>query len=195
MKISGQKKDGGVTFVEMLLALGCGLLMLAGVIAAGVALQRNCAAVEAYSFTEGNQLRVLDYIAMDARRCYSAAVTTDVNGVKTLTLTLPSFYDSSGNPVNPQFDSNGDIGYGNPPANTTIKYYPSGGNFMREVVGTSTNVIATNVVTFTATPQDLNSSIACSITFAPKFTSSGTDNPAGTTVYCNAYLRNPRARK
>jgi hypothetical protein len=169
--------------------------MLAAVIASSVALQRSSAAAEGYSIAEANQLRVLDYIAMESRRCYSAAVTTDASGMPTLTLTVPSLYDANGNLVNPQFDSNGAIGYGNPPATATIKYYQSGSNFMREIVGISSTAIATNVSTFTVNPQTLGSSVTCSITFLPKFTSSGINNTAGTTVYCNSFLRNARARR
>jgi len=193
MKISGHAKLSALTLVDLMVSMACGLILLAAVIAAGVALERSCAAAESYRTAEGNQLRILDYVAMDARRCYSAAVTTDANGIYTLTLTVPSMYDASGNLVDPQFDSNGAIGYGNPPATTTIKYYQSGTNFVREIVGISTTAIAANVADFTLTLQDLTSSVTCSITFLPKFASSGANNTAGTTLYCKAALRNARA--
>jgi hypothetical protein len=200
MKRPGKAREAAITLVELLLSLGCAMLVLAAVISAGVTLQRSCAGAEGYSTAEANQMRVLDYVALDSRRCYSAAVTTDVNGISTLTLTVPSLYDASGNLVNPMFDSHGAIGYGNPPATSTIKYYPEikngalTGNFIREIVAVSITTIATNVSAFTVTPQTQSSSVKCSITFLPKFTSSGTNNTTGTTVYCNTFLRNARSR-
>jgi hypothetical protein len=212
MRISGNKLRRAFTLVEMMMTVGCSSLILAAVITAGVALQRSFAAVEDYSIAVGNQMRVLDYIAMDSRRCYSASVTTDVNNIPTLTLTVPNYYDANGNPVNPGFyDSTGTlvtgsaqdatVGYGG--GTTPISYYiakdPSGKivNFMRQVGPdpSKAKAIATNISSFTITPQDLNSNVTCRITFLPKFTSSGANNGAGTTVYCNVFLQNPRARQ
>lgn len=213
MKISANKILRAFTLVEMMTTVGCSSFILAAVITAGVALQRSFAAVEGYSIAEGNQMRVLDYMAMDSRRCYSASVTTDVNNISTLTLTVPNYYDANGNPVNPGFyDSAGNpvvpgsaqdatVGYGG--GTTSISYYITKDQngrplyFMRQV-GTDPSKakpIATNVSSFTITPQDLSSNVTCSITFSPTFTSSRTNNAAGTTVYCNVFLQNPRARQ
>ena len=195
MKISAKEKRSATVLVEMLMSVACGLLILAAVIASGVALQRSSAAVESYSVAEGDQLRVLDYIAMDSRRCYSATVTPG-----TLTFTVPNFYDPNGNPVNPTFNSNGAIQYGNLVGMTSVSYSKDvSGNFVRTVTppgqaGTST-VVARNVSTFTITPQDLTTNVTCSITFSPKFTDSPSAGTAGTNVYCNVFLRNARARE
>jgi hypothetical protein len=208
MKISANKIRRAFTLVEIVTTVGCSLLILATVLTAGAALLRSFAAVEGYSIAEANQTRVLDYIAMDSRRAYDVLVDTG-----TLTLSVPNYYDANGNPVNPGFyDSTGNpvnpgsaqdatVGYGG--GTTPISYYiakdPSTkiANFMRQV-GTDPSkakAIATNISSFTITPQDLNSNVTCRITFLPKFTSSGANNGAGTTVYCNVFLQNPRARQ
>src|SRR4029077_4869723 len=44
-----KKRNNGFTLVEMMMSLGCGSLILAAVVTAGVALQRSYAAVELYS--------------------------------------------------------------------------------------------------------------------------------------------------
>jgi Tfp pilus assembly protein PilW len=201
MKILAKKITCAFTLIEVMTAMGCGSLILAAVITAGVALQRSCAAVVGYSLAEGDQLRVLDYIAMDCRRCYSATVTTDANGISTLTLTVPNYYKTNGTPNDPAFDANGAIQYGTgTPPTTTISYYQSGSNFMRQV-GNTAKAIAKNVSTFTATPQDLTASVSCSITFLPTFnylrpgTTASDNAKTGTTVFCNSFLRNARARK
>src|SRR5690349_11034371 len=82
----------------MLVSVSCGTLILAAIIVAGVSLQKSYAALENYTTSEANQLRVLDYIAMDCRRAISATVNTvTVNGESEpqLQLTLPAYYDSS----------------------------------------------------------------------------------------------------
>lgn len=186
MKVSPKERRLAFTFAEMLVSMGCGSLILAAVIAAGVSLQRSYAAVEAYSNTEGDQLRVLDYIAMDCRRATSAAVTT-VSNVPVLTLTVPAFYDPcNGNaPTTPVLVS-GVITYkggsntdcGSVTSSTvTIKYTQTGTNFTREVIsqksdGTTNDVttaIAKNVSTFTVSDTDLTNWVSCSIMFFPTF--------------------------
>ena len=241
----------------MMMSMGCGTVLLAAVITAGVALQRSFAAVEGYSISESDQLRVLDYIAMDCRRALTVSITNNV-----LTLTVPSYYDTSGNLVTPTLRS-GQSHYGktftdgvttngtttvtsataafssgyvgqtisgaNIPSGTTvasvasgtsivmsaaatasgtnrtlsidgypISYYQSGSNFMRQVGSSSSSAtaIATSVSSFTVTPQDLTSTVSCSITFSPRFTYLPGPGPiAGTTVYCNTFLRNAGARQ
>lgn len=178
------------------MSVACGSIILAAVIAAGVALQRSSAAVENYSLSGGDQLRVSDYIAMDSRRCYSASVSGN-----TLTFTMPNFYDVSGNRVDPTLDSNGVLQYG--AGTTTIKYFKdNSGNFVRTVTpagqSAASTIIARDVSSFTITPQTLSANVTCRITFPPKFTTvPDASNPstAATTVYCNVFLRNPRARQ
>src|SRR6266446_5872116 len=117
MKID-KKIRRAFTLVEMMLSVGCGSLILAAVVTAGVCLQRSFAAVEGYSTAESDQLRVLDYIAMDCRRAISGTVSglsnptpqiatgswvqsggtwswvPAVSGPTTLILSLPAYYDS-----------------------------------------------------------------------------------------------------
>jgi type II secretory pathway component PulJ len=218
MKASAKRMFAAFTLVEVLLSVACSSMILAAVITAGVALQRSFAAVEGYSIAEGDQLRVQDYIAMDCRRAISATVdngswtnsggtyswVSNASDPVTLILTLPGYYDGSGNIQAPSFAANGAVQYGTG-STTTISYYMSGTSFMRQV-GTNptqcstgaawTNcrkAIATNVNSFTVTPSDLTTTVRCSITFSPRFTNT---NPgvAGTTVYANTFLRNATAR-
>lgn len=183
----------GVTLLETLMAMACGSMILASVLAAGTALQRSFMAVEGYSIAEGDQLRVSDYIARDCRRSTAASVTNNI-----LSLTLPNYYDNSGNPVTPTFDANGKIQYG--AGSVTIRYYASGSNFIREVTNASgtvtTTTIASNVDSFSVTAQDITASVTCTITFAPRFTTLALPGPInGTTVYSNTFLRNASARQ
>jgi Tfp pilus assembly protein PilW len=193
MKYTTRKNDFGFTLVEVLMMLACSSFLLAAVITAGVALQRSFAAVEGYSIAEGDQLRVLDYIAMDCRRAINATVANNI-----LTLTLPAYYDGSGNAQDPTFSPTGAIQYGNG-GTVTIVYSQSGSNFVRSITNngtTTTTAIATDVATFTVTPQDLNSSVSYSITFSPRFTYlTSASQTSGTTVYSNTFFRNASARQ
>ncbi len=188
------------TLVEMLMTLASSSIVMAAVLIGGVALQRSFAAVEGYSIAEGDQLRVEDYIAMDCRRSLSASVDTS-GASPVLILTIPNYYDANNNQpkwsnahaVAPTFTGNGAIQYG--AGTTTIRYYSQAATFVREVNGTQ-NIIARNVASFTVSSQDLTSSVSCSITFSPAFTSLPGPGPiAGTTVYCNTFLRNAVARQ
>lgn len=175
----------GFTLVEMMMSLSCGTFILAAVIAASVSLQRSFAAMESYSTIESDQLRVLDYIAMDCRRATAASVT---NGV--LTLTLPVYYNSSSTPAYQAYTptlSSGNVTYGS--GSVQVSYAQSGRNFTREVkvldgsgstVSDNTTPIARNVSTFTVNPivqSNPWATISCNIMFFPTFlrnTGSGT---------------------
>lgn len=242
MKMRLQGSRAAMTLVEMLVSAAAGSIILAAIITCGVALQRSFMAVEDYSTAGGDQLRVLDYVAMDCRRATSATpagltgpapliatgawvntggTSQTVNGVTTITggtgqwvanasgpttlvLALPPYYDSANSyaPFNPTL-TNGAITYGT--GSVIVVYFQNGSNFIRRVViqdaagNTVTDTItpiATNVATFTVTPQDLTSTLSCAITFKPKFTFLPTAGAiTGTTVYCNTFLRNAAARQ
>lgn len=204
MKLSTRRSRRAFTLVEMLVSVSCGSLMLAAVLTAGIALQRSFAAVEGYSVSEGDQLRVLDYIAMDCRRALTASVASN-----TLTLTLPVYYNSATSAPNTPTLTSGALSYGS--GSVTITYSQSGNNFNRGIVvkdsggnttSSGTTAIATNVASFTVTNVDLTSSLSCSIMFFPTFrykTGSGTwrsgstspDNSVGSDG--DLYVINPNA--
>lgn len=197
MNLSTGRLASGLTLVEMLMTMASSSIVLAALIIGGVALQRSFAAMEGYSIAQGDQLRVSDYISMDVRR----ALTASVDNNNTLTVIIPNYYDanndnpkwSNAHALAPSFDANGAIQYGG--GTTIIKYYQLASNFIREVNGTA-NIIARNVSAFTVSPQDLTSSVSCSITFAPTFTYLPGPGPvSGTTVYSNTFLRNAIARQ
>ena len=184
MKLRNHNRSA-FTLVEMMMSLSCGTFIIAGVLAASVALQRSFSAMESYSTIEGDQLRVLDYIAMDTRRATAASVT---NGM--LTLTLPVYYNSGSSPAYQAYTptlTNGVVTYGS--GSAQVYYWQSGRNFVREVtvynsgggvVSDLTTPIAKNVATFTVNPIEQSnpwSSVSCSIMFFPTFirnTGSGT---------------------
>jgi hypothetical protein len=191
MKTLIKREYAAFTLTEMMMSVACGTLILAAIVAAGVSLQKSYAAMENYSTAQGNELRVLDYVAMDCRRATSASVgTVTVNNGSAnisenqLILTLPQYYSAIDNTAVPNTPvlTSGAISYGS--GNTiTIKYYvnyynaaaTAPGNiayFVREVVtATTDNItpIARNVATFTVTDSDLTNWVSCNIMFFPTF--------------------------
>jgi hypothetical protein len=177
----------------MLVSVGAGTLIIAAVVTAGVSMQKSYAALESYSTAEADQLRVLDYIAMDCRRATAATVNSvTVNGVteSQLVLTLPTYYNSSTSNAakfNSPTITNGSLQFGTISAGTVtantdivkVYYQQNASNFTREVKVTDstgatvrsdvTNAIAKNVSSFTANPVDLTTSVSCSIMFFPTF--------------------------
>jgi len=172
MRIFERKIHSGFTLAEMLVSVGCSSLILAAVVTAGVALQRSYAAVELYSNTEGDQLRVLDYIAMDCRRAIGGQLVTstgstlstpavdegswvngtwtpNASGQTTLLLNLPVYYNSSGSNAayQPTLATGGVLSYGS--GTVTVIYQRSGNNFTREVVikNSSGTVTSDNIST------------------------------------------------
>ncbi len=197
MKTSTTNLKSGFTLVEMMMALTSSTIILAAVVASSVSLQKSYAAVEKYSTNENDQLRVLDYIAMDCRRAIRATVngtvtpavvngswvagtwTVSSSSPQTLLLSLPVYYSSSAGAVNPPSLTTGSVTYGS--GNVSVAYYQSGNNFYREVViqdasGTVTSdtatAIATNVSSFTVTPLNntaTDGTVGCNIMFFPTF--------------------------
>ena len=194
MRMRKQITVFGFTMLEMVTSLGCGSFILAAVVAAGVSLQKSYTAFEGYSSVEGDQLRVLDYIAMDCRRATVASVGTITvsNGSENivesqLVLTLPRYYsaiNSTAVPNTPVLDTNG-VTYGGG-ATVTIKYYinyynasaSAAGNiayFVREVIVDTYDAvtpIAKNVATFSVTNVNpaATGTVSCWIMFFPTFT-------------------------
>lgn len=193
MKLNVKKSLFGFTLIEMMTSLGCGSFILAAVVAAGVSLQKSYSAFEGYSTIESDQVRVLDYIAMDCRRATAESVGTATvsNGsenitVNQLVLTLPAYYSAVNNtavPNTPVLGTSG-VSYGGG-STVTIKYYinyynasaSGSGNipfFVREVVTSTTDnitPIARKVATFSVTDVNLatTGTVSCWIMFFPTF--------------------------
>ena len=179
MRLFESKSRQAFTLVEMMTSVACGVMILAAIVAASVALQRSIAAIENYSNTEGSQLRVLDYIALDCRRATAVSVTNNQ-----LQLTLPVYYNSGSSyaaytPSLSNCSAGGcTLTYG--AGSVTVVYQQSGTNFNRVVTvkdaaGNAvsgypqTTTIAQNVSSFTVTPSNSSASVSCSVMFFPNF--------------------------
>ncbi len=208
------RRLAGFTLVEVLMATGASSIVLAGLVAGSVALQRSWMAVTDYANAENDQMRISDYLSVDMRR----AVTVTPDGTGGVTVVLPNYYNSDGTPKTPSVVQQ----MGWPPgakkhghhkhkniivdqASTydsgvtkTVKYYKGSSATIgkdtsilyRETGGVATP-IATDVADFNVTITDDDVLAKTQITFSPRFrTGVNSTATAGTTYYQTTLLRN-----
>lgn len=203
------------TMVEMLMAMGVCGMVLSGLLAGSVALQRSFAATVDYSNGLNDQMRISDYLAVDMRR--AATIVPDTTGG--ITLTLPNYYNSDGtiNPPtvtstmgwpdkkrkkkknkHPNILLSKATTYG-AVSTTTVKYYKGNAaalgkdttKFYRESAGVA-KAIASDVADFALTISNDGDYATTRIRFSPRFrmlaTNSGVN--AGTILTQTILLRN-----
>ncbi len=177
----------GATLSETLISMSIAVVLIGIGIVGSIAIQRSFDASIRYANSQSEQVRVLDYMAMDLRRALSVS-----GGGTALRLTIPDYYDATGNPRTPTI-VNGTATYGNAASVPVIRYFLEGSQFMREVNGAKT-VIAENVQDFRFDFQDFNQVIEIAVTFVPTFRVNGNRDAArdGTRAVIRTLLRNRR---
>lgn len=175
------------TLSELMVSMAVVLIIVGALLTGSIALQRNFNASMQYVRSQTEQVRVLDYMALDLRR---ALTVSTANGQ--LQLTIPDYYDVTGNPRMPTI-SDGYAVYGDTTNAPTIRYFKEGSNIMRSSGGTSV-VIAQNVQDFQFNFTDLGQVIQVSITFVPTFRQNGNreEGRGGTSGTIRTLLRNRR---
>lgn len=173
----------GFTLTELMVGAAVASILSAGMVTGAILLQKNFRASTQYARDQAKQARVLDYIGQDLRRATTANVT---NGI--LTITIPDYYDTSGQPRNPTL-SMGRVYYNSPTASVTIRYSQQYGQVIRQE-GTTSTVIADGVQDFQLNFVNNGQVVETSISFKPTFQQNGQGNSAGTTVYTRTLLRN-----
>ena len=92
-----QRGGGGMTLVEIMVALAILGIVLSMCYGSSVALQRGFAATTSWSDARTNQVRVLDSLAVDLRNAIATSFTTSADGLTNtlpLTLTIPMRYSA-----------------------------------------------------------------------------------------------------
>jgi prepilin-type N-terminal cleavage/methylation domain-containing protein len=92
-----QRGGGGMTLVEIMVALAILGIVLSMCYGSSVALQRGFAATTSWSDARTNQVRVLDSLAVDLRNATATSFTTSADGLTNtlpLTLTIPMRYSA-----------------------------------------------------------------------------------------------------
>jgi Tfp pilus assembly protein PilW len=190
----GSRAVAGFTLVEALIGAVVTSIVLAALIAGGIALLRSFTATKDYSTARTDQLRVLDYISRDVRRALTVSVTANP---ARLTLTVPDQYagaDPDRTFRTPTLVTDGTyLGakYGTNPV--TVSYQVNGSNFVRTEAGIST-VIADEITDFQSSfdsADPAGKTVATSLTFAPTFGRNVSSHVRSTTsLTSRAVMRN-----
>jgi Tfp pilus assembly protein PilW len=173
----------GFTLVEVMVSLFLTILLLAGFMVTIISLEKSFFGASDYTEAINNAQRIADYISRDVRRASAASVSGS-----TLTLTIPSYYasyDAQGNPSPGPIltgSYNGTKVVYNSGNTLTVKYLPSGNNFLRQQSNATDLVIASNVPDFTVTFSVANNAVNYTLSFTSKLTwyrSATAANPGG----------------
>lgn len=185
------RTHGGFTLVELLTATALSSVLAAGLLITLMSVQRNYKACDHYAERQTEQLRIMDYMALDLRRALTVTVQ---NGE--LRMTIPDYYqvDGLGNqsPRNPTI-SQGQVDYGNAGTPVAISYRKQGASIIRTVDGVQAE-LASDVKDMSVAFQDLGQVIQVSVTFIPTFQLSGSTavSEAATVATARVLLRNKR---
>ena len=180
-------KNGGSTLTETMISAGIFSAISIGLLMGFVSLERNFAATTDFATNHADQARISDYLARDLRSAWT--VTSVPNDT---TITIPSYYDTSGNPQTPTVDGAGEVSYGVSGSFITIRYYLLGSTIYRRQDSQTPIAIAQNVRDFIFNVTDLGKVVNTQLTFNPTFASGGASNAAiaATTFYNTTLLRN-----
>ena len=119
-----QRGGGGMTLVEIMVALAILGIVLSVCYGSSVALQRGFASTTSWTDTRTNQLRVLDSLAVDLRNATAKSFTISADGVTNtlpLTLTIPMRYQPNPSPF-PAYETIGPLA--GDPARSALRAEP-----------------------------------------------------------------------
>ena len=178
----------GATISELVISLSIASAMAGGLLVGALSIQKSFQASRHHVNAQAQQLRLMDYINLDLRRALTVSTANE-----RLTVSIPDYYDASGEPREPRIVRSLAV-YGNAPK--TISYFKEGATIYRSEGGKNT-ALATDVVDFKLTFLDLGQSIKVSVTFLPKFQLSGKDVEGvrtATATFSTTLLRNKRQK-
>lgn len=207
------KTSRGMTLIEMMVAAGVLMVIGTGLAMGLASLQKVFSATINYTGDHASEMRISDYISRDLRSATKVAIT-GTGGGTILTVSLPNFYDSTGNPRTPVISADGSVSYqdaSTPPVTSgTVTYYMSNGSMYRATSGTQ-KVLATSVQTFQLTiidsalsasgttifnlPTSISGKVAevkTQVAFSPVFSAYGStaNGVQATTFYNTTLMRN-----
>lgn len=148
------------TLIEMMVSAVIGGVILGSLVLGTAAFQKVFAATDEYYKAISDQMRVLDFIALDTRRAASGSVS---NTTQTLTLTLPDYIDYSQNPPTPRaatISASGTVTYGTNSTQPTVVYTVAGSSPNQSITRTYT-ATSGSATTTTLTAASANYQFSC----------------------------------
>ncbi len=177
----------GASLSELIVTMAVTSILAAALFTGAAYAHKSFKASEYYVSSQSQQLLLLDYMALDLRRALTVTTTST-----TLSLTIPDYYDESGEPRVPRI-SLGTANYGDVNNPVPVRYYQQGDAIFREVDGVAT-AIASDVATVSFAVQDLGQVVQTSVTFLPRYrwSSPASTGRVATSVSSSTLLRNTR---
>ncbi len=188
-RLASDKAVAGFLLSEMMISTLIFASISLGLLMGFTALERNYSASSDFALNHADQMRISDYLALDLRRALALQAATNDT-----TISIPNYYDASGNPQTPALDGNGGVYYGAAGSSVSIHYYLSGGTIYRQQDSGRPIALAVNVQDFNFNVTDQGKVVSTQITFNPTFTSgrASADATAATAFYNVTLLRNTR---
>jgi type II secretory pathway component PulJ len=182
-----QHPERAFLLYETMIAMSIFSAISLGLMMGFTSLERNLAATTSFATNHTDAMRISDYLALDLRRALSIQSTQNDT-----TITIPDYYDASGNPQTPQLDAGGGVYYGSSGSSVQVRYYLFNGTIYRRQNSDAPIAIAENVSDFVFTVTDFGKVATTKVTFKPMFRSSGASQAVidGTAVYNTTLLRN-----
>lgn len=183
------RENGGFSLSETMISTGIFSAISLGLLMGFVSLERNFAATTDFATNHADEARISDYLALDLRRALSVQAAQNDT-----TITIPTYYDASGNPQMPTLNGAGGVFYGTSGSSVSIRYYLVGTAIYRRVDSQTPTVIAENVKDFLFDVTDAGKVVTTRITFNPTFAARGASAgaTAATAFYNTTLLRNNR---
>jgi len=216
VKLTNRTSLKAFTLVELMVAVGLGILVLGVIVTGSIALNKSFAAVDNFFSTHMQQIRIIDYLNRDVKRSTIAEISANA---QTIYCWVPKYIIQTGDADatadnidtrrTPSITKNG-YGYqvnyysgtsANGPGGTNtnssaVVFSVNGQSILRTEDGTVTTIASsTDQLVDQVTDASLANSgyLSTVVSFLPIFTSNNAAmERAGTTVYSTAYLRNLR---
>ena len=201
MRLGIAAKTNAFTLTEMIIAIAIASTILAVTLTSSIALQKSFNAVDNYSTTHMQQIRIVDYLARDVRRGLNVTSSLDK---QTVTITIPKYIIQAGDseaianssligtPRSPtRAIVSGDLNINYAATTSTVVYRVSGSSILRTEDGVVTTIASStdNLIPETIDIELANTEYTTTaITFKPISVA----DRNGTIVYSTAYLRNRR---
>lgn len=168
-------QNAGFTLAELVIAMGCFSLFMAGLMASWTAVQSTAVNAIAYAQRQNDQMRVFDYLKRDIRRAtkveiYNGAtlITDTATFGPELRLTIPDYYADTREEDNaigtkatnaPTYAA-GSVAYGAP---LTVRYYVSNGAAIRNEAGNLRTIGAAAGAFVLSFKNEADSTIRCRV--------------------------------
>lgn len=147
--LTTSQSHSGLALAETMIAAAIGSAIIGAMVLGSVAFQTLSNGANEHYRATGDQIRVLDSIALDMRRTTSGTVS---NNGRTLSLNLPDYFDYSLNPPAPRVPSiskKGVVTYGGAGNQPTITYTVAGSAPNQTITRTEASSLGTTSSTLT----------------------------------------------